>query len=321
MDLQSISLESIRAKKVGILGYGNQGRAHACNLRDSGVSVAIGTRPGGGGWDNALADGFEPVSVEEVARKCDVLMFLFPDHVIPGVYARLYDGMKDRTPHIGFAHGFAFHFKFIERIRECGYFLVGPKGAGTVLRDAFERKVGLPMVFGVEEGTKGQTREICLSYAKAVGANFLLETTFAEETECDLFGEQAVLCGGIMELIQQGFEVLVQAGHSPEMAFFETCFETRMILEVLLKAGPAGMRRRISPTAFYGGLTRGQRLVDSRTREEMEKIFLEIRDGRFAREWMKEAQNGMPTLKEAVNKSKSSSLEKVFQDLKSNAVF
>lgn len=312
MDLEQISLEPIRRHTVAILGYGNQGRTHALNLRDSGVSIVVGARLGKG-YDQAVKDGFRPVSPPDAARKASIVMFLFPDEVIPDQYQAVREALAGKK--VGFCHGFAYHYRLIERLSGCSYFLVGPKGPGAVLRERYLDETGLPGVFAIEANDE-ETREIAQSYAKALGIRkVLIETTFQEETECDLFGEQAVLCGGIFELMEQGFQTLTQNGHSPEMAFFETCFEAKLILELWMKYGPKGVREKISPTAFYGGLTRGKRLIDESTRQEMQNIFTEIRNGEFAREWMEEVKRGMPELVKKREEVSRSQLEKMWEKL------
>lgn len=290
---------------VAILGYGNQGRAHALNLRDSGVTVTVGARPGKG-FDQAVEDGFSPVAFETAVDAAPVVVFLLPDQIIPGVYGALHSKLSGKS--IGFAHGFALHFGFVERLPDTEYFLVGPKGAGAILREKYLNGEGLPGVY-----VGGDLAKV---YACAIGLRDLVPTTFQEETECDLFGEQVVLCGGIFELMQQAYEVLVEKGHSPEMAFLECCFEARLITQLWMDNGPKGVTQRISPTAFYGGLTRGKRLVTPETRREMEKIFDEIRDGSFAKEWMREAEAGMPKLVEAHDDEGRSSLQAVFDRMR-----
>lgn len=316
MDLSSITLEALQNKKIGILGYGNQGRAHALNLRDSGIEVIVGSRSGKG-FEQALTDGFSPVELEQAAKDSQVLVFLLPDQIIPEVYGKLAYLFKNGEREVGFSHGYAYQFGAIERYPKTGYFLVGPKGAGAILRANFVSGEGLPGVFAVESPKK-ETRAVCLSYAKAIGLakTTLLETSFKEETECDLFGEQAVLCGGIMELMEAAFETLVKNGNSPEMAFFECCYEARMILELWMKFGPEELSRRISPTAFFGGLTRGRRIIDSEAKKRMEVIFEEIRNGQFQKEWREEVEKGYPHLESRRRILKDSALEKTYQSLK-----
>ena len=298
MKLQEISLEALRNKTVAILGYGNQGHAHALNLRDSGIAIVVGARPGSAGGKAARQDGFKVVSFEEAVNQADVVMFLLPDEVIPGVYGALSATPGFRGKTIGFAHGFCYHFGFIQKVEGCDYFLVGPKGAGAILRANFKEGSGLPGVYALSPNARAQTREVVLAYAKAIGlaSSVLLETTFQEETECDLFGEQSVLCGGIVQLMESAYDVLVKNGHNPEMAFFECCYEAKTIVELWMKYGPQGMAQKISPTAFYGGLTRGRRLITDQTKKEMEAIFQEVRSGSFAQEWMREVQAGCPEL-------------------------
>jgi len=316
MDLKSISLEPIRQKKVAVLGYGNQGRAHALNLRDSGVSVVVGARPGTG-FDKAKGDGLDVKSVPAAIEGADIFMFFFPDQVIPQVYQEVTPLLVKAPRPIGFAHGFALTFQLINKIAGCSYFLVGPKGAGALLRDNFVKGGGLPGVYAVEPGAAPGMKELAISYAKAMGcaSSVLLETTFREETECDLFGEQAVLCGGFMENMEAAFTTLVEAGHTPEMAFFEICFEAKMILELWMKYGPYGMANKISPTAFYGGLSRAPRIVPESVKAEMRKVFQEIRQGEFATEWMGEVANGMPRVKAEKERLKNSLLQKTWEKL------
>ncbi len=316
MNVAAISTESIRAKKIAVLGYGNQGRAHALNLMDSGVSVVVGARPGPSA-EKAQADGCKVVSFTDAVKSSDIVMFLLPDQVIPQVYKELQPLLTAQPKWIGFAHGFAVVFGLIEKTAGCSYFLVGPKGAGALLRENFLKGGGLPGVFAVEPGAVPGTDALAMSYAKAMGcaSSVLLKTTFREETECDLFGEQAVLCGGFMETMEAAFETLVEAGHTPEMAFFETCFEARMILELWMKYGPVGMAGRISPTAFYGGISRAPRIVPDSTKKEMRKIFSEIREGQFCKEWMEEVRQGMPKLAAEKSRLKESLLQKTWEKL------
>ncbi|NBX93242.1 MAG: ketol-acid reductoisomerase [Proteobacteria bacterium] len=309
-------MNALQGKKIALLGYGNQGRAQAMNLRDSGVQVEIGARPGKG-WDAARQDGFSVSTFREAAERGQVLMFLLPDQVIPLVYQDLSDLFQNGQREVGFSHGYAYHFGGITKFPQAGYFLVGPKGAGAILREHYESGSGLPGVFAVES-PREETRLIGLAYAKAVGVGTptLLETTFQEETECDLFGEQVVLCGGILELMEAAFETLVKNGNSREMAFFECCFEAKMILDLWMKVGPAELSKKISPTAFYGGTTRGKRLIDAKVREKMDEVFQEIRRGDFSREWKSEADNNFPKLKQRSQELQGAGLEQTFQILK-----
>lgn len=318
MDIQKISLDAIRTRKVGILGYGNQGHAHALNLRDSGVPVVVGAREGQG-RERARADGFVPVSLAEAAHEADVVMFLLPDQVIPALYGELLEVLKRGGKRIGFSHGFALTFGRMEILKQCEYFLVSPKGAGAVLRKAFSDGKGLPGVYALGPNATEETRQICLSYAKAVGLAYscLIETTVREETVTDLFGEQVVLCGGIPRLMEMAFDTLVEKGMSRQMAFFECCYEARLILELWMRFGPHGMTQKISPTAFFGGLTRGQRIVPEETRREMGKIFDEISSGEFAREWMQEVQAGTPRLKEESARLSQLGVEEIYEGLAS----
>jgi ketol-acid reductoisomerase len=314
MNLNSISLQPILAKTVAILGYGNQGRAQALNLRDSGVSVRVGARAGVGS-DLALKDGFQPISFEHAIKESDVVLYLFPDQIIPEVYRDTKRFFKQGQK-IGFAHGFCYHFKWIEVMDNCQYFLVGSKGAGAVLRDAFERGSGLPGVYALGEENI-ELESLVQSYAKAIGltSHVLLKTTFQEETECDLFGEQVVLCGGLMQLMESAFETLVDEGFNPEMAFLECCYEAKTIIELWMKYGPYGLTQKISPTAFFGGLTRGKRIINEETKTEIKKIFKEIRSGEFAKEWKTEVEKNEVQMRAERERVKSSQLEAVYRKL------
>jgi len=303
-------------KKIGILGYGNQGRAQALNLRDSGYSVLVGAREGRG-YQQAVQDGFTPRSFRQVAQEVDILMFLLPDHVIPEQYGILKDCLMSGEKEVGFSHGYAIHFGGLEKFSKTGYFLVGPKGAGVILRDEFQKGKGLPGVFAVSS-PRAETRQVAIEYAHGIGIlkSALFETTFQEETECDLFGEQTVLCGGILDLMEAAFQTLVKKGHSPQMAFFECCYEAKRILDLWLQKGPSGLSSSISPTAFFGGITRGKRLINERTIQELEVIFDEIRSGRFSQEWELEVKNGFPVSRVRANSEKVSLLQKTYDSLK-----
>jgi len=316
MNLQTVSLDPLNGRRVAILGYGNQGRAHALNLRDSKVDVCVGARPGKS-WDLAQRDGFIPCSYAEAASSADIVMLLLSDPVIGEVYGAIREHLTAGKA-VGFAHGFAYHYGQLEPLAECAHFLVSPKGAGAILRKNFEKGGGLPGVYALGKNATDEFKPRVLAYAKGIGvaSSVLIETTFKEETECDLFGEQAVLCGGILKLMEGAFETLVEQGMKPDMAFFESCYEAKLILDLWVAHGPAGMADRISPTAFYGGTTRGRRLIDADAKREMGRIFQEIRRGDFAKEWMTEVRRGMPTLRDERNRLAESALEKAYQDLK-----
>jgi len=287
MDLKKITLEPLRGKTVAVLGYGNQGRAHALNLRDSGIRVVVGARAGAGA-ERARIDGFAPEALADAAGRADVVAFLLSDDAIGAAYASIENLLRERAPVVGFAHGLALHAGLISPVPGCRHFLVGPKGAGVVLRERFEKGGGLPGVFALSDAADLGLRGIALAYAKAIGcaSSILVETTFAEETESDLFGEQTVLCGGLPLLMQAAFDTLVEAGFSPDMAFLECCYEVKTITELWLRHGPRELRRQISGAARYGGATRGPRVVPAATRERMREILGEIRSGAFVREWV-----------------------------------
>ncbi len=308
--------ESLRGKTVAILGYGNQGRAQALNLRDNGGTVVVGARPGAGA-EAAKADGLEVKSIETAVHAADVSMLLFPDHVLPGLFADLRPHFAGGQKVFGFSHGYALKYGLIEPPVGARYFLVGPKGAGRILRENFQAGHGLPAVYALSDAKDEPLRQLALGYAKAVGcqSSWLLETTFALETEGDLFGEQAVLCGGLMTLLEVTFEELVKNGHDPKTAFFDCCYEAVLILRLWLDVGPKGMSEKISPTAFYGGLTRGPRVVSEPVRAEISKIFAEVRDGRFDEEWRKEVAAGSPKLAAERRRIADSLLQKTYAEL------
>lgn len=313
-----MALESIQSKKVAILGYGNQGRAHAANLRDSGVEVLVGARPDGKAWAQAAQDGFVPTSFSEAAHEADVVMFLLPDTSIPGVYAQLESELSKGEKWVGFAHGFAFQFGHLKRLPNVQFFLAAPKGAGSVLRARFCSGEGLPTVFAIAPGSSDATRELASSYARAIAGPtpFLKETSFQFETEGDLFAEQVVLVGGVMELMRNAFLTLVENGHSPEMAFFDTCQELTATLDLFIKSGPSGMLAKISPTALYGAATRGPRVVPPETREIMQSIFNEIRSGSFAEELQAEVKRGGAALEAARGSENGTVWESTYARLK-----
>ncbi|MEZ4749668.1 MAG: ketol-acid reductoisomerase [Bdellovibrionota bacterium] len=313
MEVQPQNLEPLKSHRIAILGYGNQGRAHALNLRDSGMDVVIGARRGTGS-QKATEDGFSVCSFLEAAEAATVLVFTLPDPVIPKVFQHCMPALGGGKA-LGFAHGYAYHFREVERLPDAHYFLAAPKGAGVILRQTYERGIGLPVAIAAESATEIEpTWKLAQSYAYAIGARGIpLRTSFEEETICDLFGEQSVLCGGLMYLMEAAFNTLREAGYSEEMAFFECCYEVQRIMEVFLRFGPAGTVRRISPTAFFGGATRGNRVLNPRLNEELHRLLSEIQKGDFGREWKQELSEGGKIMEQAEARLRHSAWQKTFE--------
>ena len=292
-------LSIIRSLKVAVIGYGSQGHAHANNLKDSGVDVTVGLRPGSASAAKAEKAGLEVRPVAEAVQGADLVMMLVPDEHQPRVYAEQVEpGLREGAT-LAFAHGFNIHFGCIEPRPDLDVIMVAPKGPGHLVRSTYTQGAGVPSLIAVHQDATGRARETALSYAAAIGAGRagIIETTFREETETDLFGEQVVLCGGVTALVQAGFETLVEAGYAPEMAYFECLHELKLIVDLMYEGGIANMRYSISNTAEYGDLTRGPRIIDEHARAEMRRILEEIQTGRFAREFILENQAGAPTLK------------------------
>ncbi len=287
-------LSLLDGKTVTILGYGSQGHAHAQNLRDSGVNVVVGQRSGSANYDLAVGHGFEPLPLEEAVARGDLINILLPDEVQGDTYANhIRDHLKPGSI-LMCSHGFNVHFGFVKAPEGVDMLLVAPKGPGHLVRSEYVAGGGVPCLIAVNEGAHKETTSLGLAYAKGIGGARagVIETTFAEETETDLFGEQVVLCGGLSELIKAGFEILVEAGYQPEMAYFECLHEVKLIVDLLYQGGLSYMRYSISNTAEYGDYTRGPRIVTEETRAEMRKILEEIRSGQFAKEWIAEHRSG-----------------------------
>ncbi len=288
------NLDYLKGRTVAIVGYGSQGHAHALNLRDSGVDVVVSEAPGSPSWAKAEAAGLKVMTTPEAAKAGNVIMILVPDHVQAAVYNR------DIAPHMTagktlmFAHGFNVHFKQIAPPPDIDVSMIAPKAPGHRVRELFIEGVGVPALVAVEQNATGEALERALAYALALGClkAGVIETTFREETESDLFGEQAVLCGGASELIRAGFETLVAAGYAPEIAYFECLHELKLIVDLIQEGGLAYMRFSVSDTAEYGDYTRGPRIVNQQTRAEMRKILSEIQSGAFAKEWIEENRSG-----------------------------
>ena len=289
-------LNVLKGKKIAIIGYGIQGRGQALNLRDSGLDVIVSELEGTENYKTAEADGFKPVSVVEAAKEADIIQILTQDHVQAKVYKDAIKPNLKKGKALVFSHGFNIHFKQIKPPKKVDVFMVAPKGPGALVRQMYEEGKGVPCLLAVFQDASGNAKNIGLAYAKGIGGTRagVIETTFKEETETDLFGEQTVLCGGVTELIKAGFDTLVEAGYQPEIAYFECLHELKLITDLIYKTGIQGMRKRVSDTAEYGDVTRGKRVITEKTRKEMKKILKEVQSGKFAREWIRENENGRP---------------------------
>jgi len=293
---QDADLTLLKDKTVAIIGYGSQGHAHAMNLRDSGVNVIIGQRPGGANFDKAKADGFTPVDAATATAKADLIMILVPDQLQADLFKNEIEPKLTAGKTLAFAHGFNIHFHQILAPKDVDVIMIAPKGPGHLVRRVYTEGGGVPCLIAIHQDASGKAKQVALAYARGIGGtrSGVLETTFTEETETDLFGEQAVLCGGVSELVKAGFETLVNAGYQPEIAYFECCHELKLIVDLIYEGGLARMRYSISDTAEYGDYTRGPRIVTDETRAEMKRILREIQDGRFAREFVLENKAGKP---------------------------
>ncbi len=311
-------LQLIRERKVAIVGYGSQGHAHANNLKDSGVEVVVGLREGSESWQKAERSGLAVAKVSEAVTDADVVMILVPDERQSALFE------SEISPHLkagaalAFAHGFNIHFGFIKPQADQDVFMVAPKGPGHLVRSTFTQGGGVPSLIAIFQDASGKTRDLALSYACANGGGRagVIETSFREETETDLFGEQAVLCGGMTALVQAGYETLVEAGYAPEMAYFECLHEMKLIVDLMYEGGIANMRYSISNTAEYGDMTRGPRIVDDDTKKEMKRILSEIQTGSFAQEWMDENASGGERFKALRAEAARHPIEEVGQRLR-----
>ena len=307
------NLELLRQKQIAVIGYGSQGFAQANNLHDSGCDVVVGLRRDSASWQKAENAGLKVLPIAQAAAESDVVMMLVPDELAPDVYAR--EVAESITPgkYLAFSHGFSIHYKFIKPPVDANVFMVAPKGPGHLVRHEYKRGAGVPCLFAVDQDPTGDTRLIGLSYASAIGGGRagIIETTFREETETDLFGEQAVLCGGLTSLIKAGFETLTEAGYSPEMAYFECLHEMKLIVDLLYEGGIAEMRYSISNTAQFGDMTRGPIVVNDETKLRMQSLLAEIQSGAFANDWMKEARNGRQLFKQLDDEAREHPIERV----------
>lgn len=287
-------LSYIQNKTVAVIGYGIQGRGQALNLRDSGVKVLVAQRPGGPNYEMAKKDGFEPMSAAEAAQAADIIIILAQDPLQADIYKTSVEPYLTKGKALAFSHGFNIHFKQIVPPKFVDVFMVAPKGPGSLVRRLYEEGKGVPCLFAIFQDASRNCRKIAMAYAKALGGTRagVLETTFKEETETDLFGEQSVLCGGTAALVKAGFDTLVKAGYQPEIAYFECLHELKLITDMIYATGIQGMRKRVSDTAEYGDLTRGPRVVNDKTRSEMKKILKEIQSGKFAKEFLGDYKKG-----------------------------
>jgi ketol-acid reductoisomerase len=290
---------ALAGKTVAVIGYGSQGHAHALNLKDSGVRAVVGLKRESRRWDKVLEDGLEVMEVDQATQSADVVMILVPDELQAALYREKIGPAMKPGKVLAFAHGFNIHFGQIEPPEETDVFMVAPKSPGHLVRRMFKAGLGVPALLAIYRDASGQCKQTGLAYARALGSTKagVIETTFAEETETDLFGEQAVLCGGVTALIQAGFDTLVEAGYQPEIAYFECLHELKLIVDLIYEGGIGRMRYSVSNTAEYGDMTRGPRIVDDRTKAEMKKILAEIRSGEFALEWILENAAGRPVFK------------------------
>ena len=312
------NLELIRSKKVAVIGYGSQGHAHAQNLKESGVNVIVGLREGKS-WDKAKKAKLKVVTVVEAAKWADVIMILAPDELQGDIYRDEIAPNIKKGAFLAFGHGFNIHFGQIVPREDINVLMVAPKGPGHLVRHEYTKGGGVPCLIAIHQDPSKKTKGLALSYASAIegGRSGIIETNFKDETETDLFGEQAVLCGGISALITAGFETLTEAGYPPEMAYFECLHETKLIVDLIYEGGIANMRYSVSNTAEYGDLTRGPRIITEETKKEMKKILTEIQTGQFARDWMLENKANQPMFKALARKGKEHPIEEVGKKLRS----
>lgn len=287
-------------KKIAVIGYGSQGHAHANNLKDAGHQVVVGLRYESPSWKKAKEAGLQVKSTQEAAADADVIMLLVPDEIAPAVYQQSIAPVLHAGKYLAFAHGFSIHFSKIVPPKGVNVFMVAPKSPGHLLRYEYTQGRGVPCLLAVHQDATGNSHDVALAYASSIGGGRagILETTFKEETETDLFGEQAVLCGGLTSLIQAGFETLVEAGYAPEMAYFECLHEMKLIVDLIYEGGIGNMRYSVSNTAEYGDLTRGPRVINECVRQQMRKLLTDIQSGRFADEWMAECGSGKSNFKQ-----------------------
>jgi len=295
---KDVDIEILANKTVAVIGYGSQGRGQSRNMSDSGIKVIVGLREGGTSWKIAKDDGMNVMSIEEAAKAADIIHILLPDEIQAEVYEKSIEPYIESGNTLSFSHGYNIHFKYIKVPKDVNITMIAPKGPGSMVRRTYLEGFGIPGLFAVEQDATTTAKDIALAMGKACGLSRagILETTFREETETDLFGEQAILCGGVTELINAGFTTLVEAGYQSEIAYFETCHELKLIVDLIYEKGFAGMWNDVSNTAEFGGLSRRHRIINDDSKAEMKKILAEIQKGKFAKEWALESMAKMPML-------------------------
>jgi ketol-acid reductoisomerase len=316
---KDIKQELLKSKVIGIVGFGSQGHAHSQNLRDSGLTVLVAEAKGTDGWKNAQKAGFKPMDAAELTEEADIIVMLTPDTLQASIYKEFIAPELSKNKMLMFAHGFNIHYGQIKPPPDIDVTMIAPKGPGPLLRQLYTEGIGLPALVAVHQDSSGKAKGIALAYAKGIGCARagVLETTFEEETETDLFGEQAVLCGGVSALVKAGFETLVEAGYQPEIAYFECFHELKLIVDLMYKGGLSYMRKSISDTAEYGDYTRGPRVINEMVKDEMYQILSEIQEGTFAREWILENQAGRPSFNAIKRHETEHEIEEVGKKLRS----
>ncbi len=312
-------LNFLKGKKIAVLGYGSQGHAHSQNLRDSGLDVIVAQRPGSANYDKAVEDGWKPLSIAEAVKQADWIHILLPDEVQRQLWETEIKPNLKKGAVIGFAHGFNIRFKQIVPPADIDVVMVAPKGPGHLVRRQYTEGKGVPCLIAVEQNASGKAKDLALAYAKGIGGTRggVLETTFTEETETDLFGEQAVLCGGLVELVTAGFETLVKAGYKPEIAYFECFHEVKLIVDLMFEGGIGKMNYSISDTAEYGEYVSGKRVITDEAKKGMKKVLDDIQSGKFANDWLKENKDGRPNFKKSRQEIASRQIEQVGAKLRS----
>jgi ketol-acid reductoisomerase len=312
-------LSVLRPHKIAVLGFGSQGHAHALNLRDSGMDVRVGLRKDSPSWGKAEKQGLRVLETAAASREADIIMVLVPDEMASDIFKSEIEPHLSAGKYLAFGHGFNIHFKFVQPKADVNVFMIAPKGPGHLVRSEYVKGRGVPCLLAVQQDPSGDTEKIGIAYGCAIGGGraAIIGTTFREETETDLFGEQSVLCGGLTELIRAGYETLVEAGYAPEMAYFECLHEVKLIVDLIYEGGIRDMRYSISNTAEYGDMTRGKRVVSEATRAAMKQILADIQSGKFANEWIGEYRQGLPNFKRLRKEAEQHPIEEVGRQLRS----